>query len=69
MAEYTEAQRDVYTKMRSLILHAIDIGDRFYRVGKYKSSTSVPLVESERVSISTNAAIEQKVSDDKLSTV
>lgn len=64
---YTDAQRELWINIRSLVLKALDIGDRFYNVGKYKAAKLEPLAPSETVTIA--ASVQEKVNDDKLSPV
>jgi hypothetical protein len=42
MDTHFDAKRELYINARSLILKALDLMDKAYRVGKYKSSTPAP---------------------------
>ena len=37
-----DAKRELYINARSLILKALDLMDKAYKVGKYKGSTAAP---------------------------
>jgi hypothetical protein len=66
---YTDLQRELYIQARSLIYKALDLLDRAYRVGKYKEAKLTPLVSTDSVTIAGSVTVEQKVNDDKLSSV